>query len=298
MGINPSVDTSIEEGTNRGDTGEGHTGVNDAESDDTGGSAEAVGTVLVAVVAYNEADTIFDVVMGAQNVSDEVLVVDDGSTDETARLAREAGASVVRHRTNQGYGAALKTAFEEATGRGPDYLVTIDGDGQHRPADVRTLVEAQHETDADLLVGSRYLGGRTSDIPLYRRLGLAIVNTATSVSLGISNRPVSLTDTQCGLRSYQPDLYRSLADAGDIGSGMEASTDILYHAVERDYDIKEAGVRVRYDLPDTSYEHPLSHGVTLLANIVEHTARRHPFLVISLALVPGVLIIRRLLLER
>jgi len=92
--------------------------------------------VLAAIPAYNEEAAIADVVTETKQYADLVLVIDDGSSDDTVLLAKEAGATVIEHEENGGYGAALRTAFREANRRRADHLVILDGDGQHDPSDI------------------------------------------------------------------------------------------------------------------------------------------------------------------
>jgi len=244
--------------------------------------AEA-GTIMVAIPAFNEGAMIADVVASAATHADTVLVVDDGSSDDTGKIASEAGADVVRHPKNRGYGGALKTIFREAARRDPAHLVVIDADGQHDPDDIASLVAARLETQADLVIGSRYANVESS-IPAYRRLGLWLVNGATNLSLG-TRGDTRITDTQSGLRAYGPRAYHSLATDATVGNGMSASTDILYHIVRRGYRVVEVGVTVRYDLPDTSTENPLVHGVELMTNIARLTASERPGTVVVLPVV-------------
>lgn len=143
--------------------------------------------VFIGVSAYNEANAIGDVVTEAENYADEVLVVDDASQDETAELARDAGATVVEHSSNQGYRGALKTIFEEAETRNAEHLSILDGDGQHDPSDVPVAVRTQKQEDVDVVIGSRFVDGSETDLPLYRRIGLAVVNVLTNVSMGVRN---------------------------------------------------------------------------------------------------------------
>jgi hypothetical protein len=159
--------------------------------------------VLVGIPAYNEATTVGDVVRGASQYADEVLVVDDASEDDTATVAREAGATVYTHDRNRGYGGALKTLFAEAETRGAEHLVIIDGDGQHDPSDIPEAVETQRETDADIVIGSRFTPDAETDLPLYRRVGLAIVNSLTNLSMGVIRRRSWVKDTQSGVPDVQ-----------------------------------------------------------------------------------------------
>lgn len=231
---------------------------------------------LAVIPAYNEEHSIGEVIEQSEEHVDCVLVIDDGSEDDTALEARDAGADVVQHERNKGYGAALRTAFEEADRRGADHLVVLDGDGQHDPADISRLVNRQRATGAEVVIGSRFTGDRESDIPLYRRFGLWVVNFMTNLSMGTLTPASGIRDTQSGFRAYDRRAIRSLAVDDTIGDHMHASTNILYHARRHDYDVEEVGTRVEYDVEDSSSHSPLSHGLVLVSNILQVIERERP----------------------
>ncbi|MDL0131625.1 glycosyltransferase family 2 protein [Halobacterium salinarum] len=232
--------------------------------------------VLVGIPAYNESATIGDVVTETKPYADHVIVVDDASTDATAQKAKAAGATVVSHNDNQGYGAALKTVFEEAVTRNAQHLVILDGDGQHDANDIPKAIQTQKESKADIVIGSRFEPDSDTGLPLYRRLGLAIVNTLTNLSMGVIRRKSWVRDTQSGFRTYNRDAITSLSEDESLGNGMNASTDILFHAHEHGYDIKEVGTTINYDVDNPSSHNPFSHGLTLVSNILKTVEREHP----------------------
>ena len=244
-------------------------------------------TVVVGIPAYNAADSIGAVVDRAAAYSDEVIVVDDGSSDETADTARQAGATVVVHERNRGYGGALKTLFNEAAGREAAHLVVIDADGQHDPADIPTLVETQTRNDVDIVIGSRYVGKRTTKIPFVRSLGLAVINNLTNVSLGKLRPSGFIHDTQSGYRCYSLYATRSLAGDRLIGDNMGASTDILYHAHRNRLSVSEVETTISYDVENASSQGSVSHGLDLLRNIFWAVEYGRPLLILG---VPGGLI--------
>ena len=253
--------------------------------DETSGTKQLL-ECLVAIPAYNEGRSIARVVNQAREHADAVLVIDDGSTDDTAARAREAGAEVVTHRRNKGYGGALKTAFEEAHQRGADHLVILDGDGQHDPMDIPRLVAHQRTQNAEIVIGSRFHSDRENTIPFYRRIGLWTVNFMTNLSMGSIHPSTRVSDTQCGFRAYNEDAIRSLATDDALGDHMGASTDILYHARRNGFVIDEVGTTVSYDVEHASSHNPLSHGLILVSNILRTIEREHP--IASLGL-PGTL---------
>ena len=242
--------------------------------------------VLVGIPAYNEEKTIASVVSAAQEYADTVLVIDDGSSDETRTHAAEAGAIVVEHERNQGYGAALKTLFDEADKRRVEHLVIIDADGQHDPSDIPRMVEHQQEGSADLVVGSRFVEDGSTDAPLYRRFGLGVVNVLTNLSMGVIRPRSAVSDTQSGFRVYNRDAISSLAQDDSIGEGMNASIDILYHAHSNNFEIVEVGTTVEYDVENASSQNPVSHGITLVRNILKTVERERPIMILGL---PGFL---------
>ena len=239
------------------------------------------GDVIVGIPAYNEADTIASVVTEARRVADGVVVVDDGSADQTATQAREAGATVVEHDRNRGYGHALKTLFREAADHDVEALVIIDADGQHDPADIPKLLQVV-ENDADIAIGSRFTPDGETDAPLYRRFGLAVVNGLTNLSMGVIRAESRVHDTQSGFRAYDSQVVERLAEDGDIGNRMSASTDILYHAHQHGYEIEEVGTTVTYDGEGTSTQHPVAHGLTLVQNILKAIEHQRPMTVLGM----------------
>jgi polyprenyl-phospho-N-acetylgalactosaminyl synthase len=151
--------------------------------------------MCVVVPMYNEATVVGDVVARLRTVFDRVVCVDDGSTDSSAEVASAAGATVVRHCTNLGPGAALRTGLEYAVRcTDAEYIVTFDADGQHRVEDAEAMVSSARADGVDILLGSRFLTA-TSDIPSRRRL---LLRGALQVSRMTSR--LELTDTHNGLR--------------------------------------------------------------------------------------------------
>lgn len=240
--------------------------------------------LLIAIPAFNEAATIEEVVADARTVTDAVIVVDDDSDDNTAALARDAGATIIKHDRNQGYGAALQTAFEVADRHGAQQLAILDGDGQHDPTDIPKLTATQERMDADLVIGSRFTDDGDTNAPYYRRFGLAVVNVLTNLSLGVIRQQSWIHDTQSGFRLYDRPLIESLARADGIGDHMSASTDILYHAHHNNFSIAEAGTDVDYTIENASTLNPVTHGITLVMNILRTVEQDRPVTILG---VPG-----------
>jgi len=154
-----------------------------------------VSKVVAVIPAYEEGPRVGTVIDDVSGHVDVVVVVDDGSTDGTAAIAREHGALVVRHLVNRGAGAAVATGIHRALDLGADAIVTVDADGQHRGEDIPALVRPVLDGEADVVIGSRFLGG-IDDMPLVKRVGNHGLNALTRLLYG-----VPLTDSQSGFRA-------------------------------------------------------------------------------------------------
>jgi glycosyltransferase involved in cell wall biosynthesis len=158
-------------------------------------AAQPSALIWLVIPAYNEAAVIGRIVDDLASLGHTVVVVDDGSTDETGSKASAAGAIVLTHPINLGQGAALQSGIQFALRNGADYIVTFDADGQHRAADVDGLIAALLMNHADFALGSRFLGG-TVAMPLARRLLLMAATWFTRLTTGLN-----VSDTHNGLRA-------------------------------------------------------------------------------------------------
>ncbi len=179
--------------------------------------------VLVVIPSFNEAKYIGAVVSEVRKMGYKVLVVDDGSTDETSEEACKAGADVMRHDLNKGKGAALNTGYKHARDIGSVVLITMDGDGQHAPADIPTFIEAYNRTGIPVLIGNRLLDDKT--MPTMRRLTNHFMSWLLSRQMG-----QYIPDTQCGFRLYRSDVVPYVTTISDR---FEAESEILLQVADR-----------------------------------------------------------------
>ena len=154
--------------------------------------------MIVAVIpALNEASRIARVIRDAKRYADAVVVVDDGSTDETATVAGREGARVIRHIQNGGAGAATMTGIEAARALDATIIITLDADGQHDPSDIPLLLKPVQEGRADIVFANRF--GQRNKIPWIRRIANSLGNAVTFLSTGRW-----VPDSQCGFKVFGP----------------------------------------------------------------------------------------------
>ena len=213
---------------------------------------------IAIIPALNEEAAIGQIVKKSLRHVDDVLVIDDGSSDNTSRIAEDSGARVIKHPVNLGKGVSLKDAFSEVSGY--DIVVTIDGDGQHNPDEIPKLIGPILEGKADLVNGSRYLDGFDEETPAYRRVGQRVLDIATNIAAGIH-----VTDSQSGFRAFNGNTIQYYGFR-DTGFGIES--EMLADAAENNLKIVEVPITVRYDVENSSTKGPVSHGVGVLIKIV------------------------------
>jgi len=227
--------------------------------------------IIAAMPAYNEAKYIGSLILQARQYADEVVVVDDGSTDHTSKVAELAGATLVRHAENKGYGSAIQSILREAKKRSTDILVILDADSQHNPEEIPSFIKAVSE-GSDLVIGSRKLGIR-SNVPPLRGIGQKILSYLTNV---LSGR--KLSDTESGFRAYS---NRAIAMLELHETGMAVSAETISAATAKGLRITEIPISVTYT-KDGSTMNPVRHGVGVFNRIMTMISERKPFLFFGL----------------
>lgn len=231
--------------------------------------------IIVGIPAYNEEIGIGSTVHGSAQYADKVIVVDDGSSDDTVSIAEAAGAEVIEHETNRGKGGAVQTLFERVEDELFDALVLIDGDGQHLPQEITQVADPVIEGDIDMVVGSRYLEqDKEDETPLYRRFGQQVLDKLT---LGSSGE--DMTDTQSGFRAFSPQAVSELHLTTD-GIGVES--EMIDSAAQHNLEMDEVPIHVRYEGIDGQTYHPLRHGLTVVTFVLQLIRDRHPLLFFGL----------------
>lgn len=213
--------------------------------------------VWIVVPAFNEASVIGDVVADLRAEFSHVVVVDDGSRDDTAAVALRAGAHVVPHPVNLGQGAALQTGVEYARTRpGAEVFATFDADGQHRVADVVTMIDRLRRDDLDIVIGTRFAGGAPTRVPAVKRVVMR-----AAAWLSPSSRRLHLTDTHNGLRVFD----KKVADGLNLTmNGMSHASEFITLIAENHWRIGEEPVEILYTDYSMSKGQPLLNGVNIL----------------------------------
>jgi cellulose synthase/poly-beta-1,6-N-acetylglucosamine synthase-like glycosyltransferase len=195
--------------------------------------------IIVSIPCLNEEQFISDVVKRARRYVGKVIVVDDGSTDNTSEAAQAAGAHVVRHERRQGAGAATRSAFEAAKTYGADVLVTLDGDGQHNPDEIPQVLAPIINGEADLVIGSRFLQPtQGTNIRRYRKFGIDVITWLYNLG-----SKVKVFDSQSCFRAHS----RRLLEAINITeNGFSFSVEVLIEARRKSFVITEVPISCVY----------------------------------------------------
>lgn len=216
--------------------------------------------ILALIPAYNESNRIGAVIDGAHTHL-AVLVVDDGSSDDTAARAEEHGAAILRQQPNQGKGAALRAGFSWALDNGCDAVITLDADGQHDPAEIPEFLQAFGLRGADLIIGTRDF----SQIPVVRRFANTIGRWSFSWALG---QPVR--DNQSGYRLHSRRMMETVLHSQE--QGFEFEVEVIVECVQRGYQLEWVPIRTIY-AGEKSHINPLEHSINWI-RIVWATRQR------------------------
>ncbi len=233
---------------------------------------------LVCIPAFNEEKTIGEVVEKCLQYTDKVIVCNDGSTDNTEEKAKEKGAITINHKKNLGYGAAIITLFEEARKQNAEIMITLDGDGQHNPEQIPTLVSALTENNVDVVIGSRFLDKNTNS-PGYRKTGIKIITSASNFGTNFK-----VSDSQSGFRVYSKNAIDAIHPTEE---GMSVSTEILLKASNKGLSVAEVPITISYE-GETSTHKPVPQGISVLMNTLKFISVKHPITFYGL---PGIALV-------
>jgi glycosyltransferase involved in cell wall biosynthesis len=227
--------------------------------------------VLAGIPAYNEARYIGSVVLQTRQYVNEVIVVDDGSSDNTDRVAELAGATVIRHSENKGYGAAIHSILAEAKKRNPDILIVLDADAQHDPNEIPVLIKPISE-GFDLVIGSRE--AQKDKTPRFRRIGKEVILRSTRLA-----SKTNIFDSECGFRAFS---RRAISELELKENGMAVSAETIVRAADKNLKITEVPISNIYTMDGSTFN-PIRHGVDVLSRIIVMISQRRPLFFFGLA---------------
>ena len=216
--------------------------------------------IIVSIPVYNEQKYVNRVLDKVRQYADRILVIDDGSTDETPSLLAKQPVDVIRHAENRGYGRSIRDAFRYAQCYKFDWLITMDCDEQHEPESLPDFYEAIAQDDADIISGSRYLHDvRCGDPPPEDRRA---INTQITDML---NRCLNLklTDAFCGYKAYRVSALTHM-HIDETGYAVPLQAWVMAAAAE--LRIKEVPINLIYNDPNRSFGGPLDDSVHRLAH--------------------------------
>jgi len=223
--------------------------------------------VIVGIPAFNEEKNIAVLIIQLKKIADKIIVCNDGSTDLTSKIAKELGATMINHKKNLGYGAAIRSIFLKSKDLDGDILVTFDADGQHRIEDINRVINPIINGESDLVIGSRFLDESAKEVPRYRKAGIKLITKITNATI-----KKQLTDSQSGFRAYSKKVLNEL-NPSELGMGI--STEILIKASAKNFRISEVPIKITYD-GNTSTHNPISHGSSVLLSTIKFTSIEHP----------------------
>ena len=198
---------------------------------------ETSSRILVLIPCYMEAGYIGEIVAEVKKMNFPVVVVDDGSADNTAQEAKAGGAAVIRHEANKGKGAAIITGIAYAVENDYDLIITLDGDKQHNPNEIDRFVKKYNEEKPHLIIGSRM--NNTKDMPIIRRIINRLMSSLISKIAG-----QKISDTQSGYRLISKDAMPVVMEC--CSSGFSAESEIILNLAYRGFNICEVPISTIY----------------------------------------------------
>ena len=233
--------------------------------------------IAIGLPAFNEGKNIASIIAQLKKKYALIIVCDDGSSDFTSVIAEEMGAIVIKHKKNLGYGAAIRSLFLKAQELDCDILVTFDSDGQHKISDIDSVIQPIKDKQANIVIGSRFLGNIEGNIPTYRKLGIKAITNLVN-----SNTGNKITDSQSGFRGYDKKTLEKIIPSE---SGMGVSTEILIKANKHEFKIIEVPITILYEKEITSQQ-TLSHGTSVILSTMKFMSIEHPLKFYG---IPGIL---------
>ena len=233
--------------------------------------------VVVCIPAFNEEKNIAKVILGVEKYADKIIVCDDGSSDMTYKIAKKLGVEVIKHSSNLGKGAAIRSLVKQSLTSIFDILITIDGDCQFDSNDIPLLIEPIKNKKADVVIGERHMNKK--NVPLHRIMCNKLLSSMTNMKSGLH-----INDTQSGFRAYS---IHSLKNLNFDESGMSIESQTIIDIIKNNLNIIEIPISVNYSGVKAK-RNPLVHLTEVLDYIITRTIVESPLMYLG---IPGILFI-------
>ncbi len=222
---------------------------------------------IAVIPVYNESESIADVVRETRKYCDDVVVVDDCSSDKTAEILRGLNITIATHHINKGQGAATRTGIFTALSLGADVIVTLDGDGQHDPSQIPLLLTAIADKDTDIVIGSRFSPQHPTSIPAYRKFGASVITWVFNVG-----HKQKLSDSLLCFRAFKRSVLTSITIEED---GFGHCPELLLKAIHKGFKIVEIPANCFYhkDYKRNSTFSPVKLASILIWKIIQWRIR-------------------------
>ncbi len=192
--------------------------------------------IYILIPAYNEEKHIGDLIGKIREITSNIIVVDDGSVDKTARIVRDNNAICLEHKENKGKGASLSDGYNYLLEKGADYIITMDADGQHSPYDIDKFINLAESNIFDIIIGNRMKD--TADMPLLRYLTNKFTSAVVSILSG-----QKIPDSQCGFRMVSTNVLRKVKIKS---MNFDAESEILIKASRNGFKIGSVDIKTIY----------------------------------------------------
>lgn len=223
--------------------------------------------VVIIIPAYNSARTlerVYDQIANKRSL--KLLVVDDGSRDNTIAVSRKLGIETIVHKKNLGYGANQKTCYTKALKLGADYVIMLHPDGQYSGGDIPKFIKALENHKGDLVLGSRFLKGGDKKTPFYKSISIKLITFAFNLIL-----KTKITEANTGYRGYTRKLLETVPFAKN-GSGYLFDPQFIIQTVNAGFTIYDVPVNKEYNIEASSpnFKKSVEHGIENMSLLVEY----------------------------
>ena len=227
---------------------------------------------LIIIPAYNEGTNIGRVLdeLASLNLGIDIVIVNDGSKDQTASIATSKGVKVISHPFNLGYGGALQTGFKYAVKMGYDHIIQFDGDGQHNAANLKSMINSLETADSDIVIGSRFIAGGSFKAGFFKMLVIRMMSSLIKLTTN-----TVITDPTSGFKGYQKDVFTYNSKFNNFPDDYP-DADILIKMLKLGYKAKEIPIHVRQRESGVSMHSglkPIIYLVQILVSILIITLR-------------------------